>query len=262
MQKGLMQTERATEVVRPRAWEVAGLPLRAGGGGAGRVDAAGARRGLHTRAERDARISQREPRRRKGSRGRGRRGRGGRACPSRLPRGLRTARGVAGTVTRDRAFVLSARAALAAFPLCEQSSVRHSRGERPRSGPSQGAPRSHRSPKARPSPPRPSTAPLCRRPAPDCLPSGRGQPPRPTRPPAVPSAFALQSPSSYFSPRFRSSSRVLCEYDAGPRPIHVSASHQMIKIRAQDFTAWWMTPRGVTTHMPPRIQGTERSAGA
>lgn len=155
MQKGLMQTERATEVVRPRAREVAGLPLRAGGGGAGRVDAAGARRGLHTRAEHDARVSQREPRRRKGSRGRGRRGRGGRACPSRLPRGLRTARGVAGTVTRDRAFVLSARAALAAFPLCEQSSVRHSRGERPRSGPSQAAPRSHRSPKARPSPPRP-----------------------------------------------------------------------------------------------------------
>lgn len=153
MQKGLMQTERATEVVRQGAWEVADLPLRAGGGGAGRVDAAGARRGLHTRAEHDARVLQREPRRRKGSRGRGGRGRGGRACPSRLPRGLRTARGVAGTVTRDRAFVLSARAALAASPLCEQSSVRHSRGERPRSGPSQGAPRSHRSPKAGPSPP-------------------------------------------------------------------------------------------------------------
>lgn len=117
MQKGLMQTERATEVARPQAWEVAGLPLRAGGGGAGRVDAAGARRGLHTRAERDARVSQREPRRRKGSRGRGGRGRGGRACPSRLPRGLRTARGVAGTVTRDRAFVLSARCSGGVSPL-------------------------------------------------------------------------------------------------------------------------------------------------
>lgn len=47
--------------------------------GAGRVDAAGARRGLHTSAERDTRVSQRDPWRRKGSRGRGGRGRGRRA---------------------------------------------------------------------------------------------------------------------------------------------------------------------------------------